>query len=80
MLGFAFPGLSGRVNDRAMGIKKGATYVQNAPCTGIFLDTHKNRAEIDRDTSSQPRTNFAIDFSLSLIARPQFCPTSIPGG
>lgn len=77
MLGFAFPGLSGRVNDGAMGIKKWATYVHNEPCTGIFPHTHKNRAEIDRDRSSWPHANFATAFSLSLVARPRFHPCGV---
>ena len=49
MLGFAFPGLSGRVNDGAMGIKNRPLMSKIHPALESSLcNTHKNRAEIDR--------------------------------
>lgn len=49
MLDFAFPELSGRVNDGAMGIKSGPLMSKIHLALGSSLsDTHKNRAEIER--------------------------------
>ena len=48
MLGFAFPGLSGRVNDGAMGIETGPLTSRIHPALESSLsDTHKSRAEVD---------------------------------
>lgn len=58
MLGFAFPGLSGRVNDGAMGMKNGSLMSQIHPALESSLsDTHKNRADIDR-RYKQPKPTY----------------------
>lgn len=87
MPGFAFPGLSGKVNDGAMGIKNGPLMSKIHPALEYSLsDTHKNKVEIDKrykqpiPSFQSPLTNSARAFSPSLIARPQFCPISIRVG
>ena len=49
MLGPAFPGLSGRVNDGAVGIKNGPLMSKIHPTLESSMsDTHKNRVETIR--------------------------------
>ena len=49
MLGLAFPGLSGRVNDGAVGIKNGPLMSKIHPTLESSMsNTHKNRFEIIR--------------------------------
>ena len=49
MLGLAFPGLSGRVNDGAVGIKNGLLMSKIHPTfESSMSDTHKSRVEIIR--------------------------------
>lgn len=46
MLGLAFPGLSGRVNDGAVGIKNGPLMSKIHPTLESSMsDTHKNRLD-----------------------------------
>lgn len=80
MLGFAFPGLSGKVNGGATGIKNGPLMSKIHPALESSLIPIKQLKLTRHINSQSPLTSPATAFSPSLIVRPQLYPITVHEG